>query len=106
MPRKETQSDRKQLSGAINNCYCRSTMPGFTSAGGWWMGFESVLDDRDMFNLSPRWAAAAAGGLLIPVSSFVVAAFWWQKCKPLWAATERGAERVVTRFTNSDWLRP
>jgi len=34
------------------------------------------------------WIAAAVVGGSVPTIAFIVALFWWLKCKPLWKADE------------------
>ena len=75
--------DGLQLSGGLNTCVCMTNF-------GNYMNFENAGFFQEHCYVLKYWIPATVVGGLIPVSSFVVAVFWWLKCQHLWQANERG----------------
>lgn len=95
-----------QLSGMINNCYCKAAVLGMPFGLGGYIDFESAEFYRKNFNISLFWTAGTAFGSLVPTIAFLTAMFWWLKCKHLWAANERAqAYPFQTLRPSTEWLR-
>uniref|UniRef100_A0A0D2XL35 Uncharacterized protein n=1 Tax=Fusarium oxysporum (strain Fo5176) TaxID=660025 RepID=A0A0D2XL35_FUSOF len=69
------------------NCYCKSSALNAPLLGGY-LDFEGPAFYRDHFNVLQYWAAAAVIGGSVPTIPFIVALFWWLKCRHLWQANE------------------
>jgi hypothetical protein len=75
-------------------------MPGI----GGYMDFENAAFYRDHFNSGYYWGFAAVLGGAIPLIAFLVALFWWVKCKHLWSANEKGQGNFHNNATDRLWL--
>ncbi|EWZ00141.1 hypothetical protein FOYG_00033 [Fusarium oxysporum NRRL 32931] len=76
-----------QVTGVASNCYCKSSALNAPLLGGY-LDFEGPAFYRDHFNVLQYWAAAAVIGGSVPTIPFIVALFWWLKCRHLWQANE------------------
>ncbi|KAH7487449.1 Uncharacterized protein HZ326_22694 [Fusarium oxysporum f. sp. albedinis] len=76
-----------QVTGVASNCYCKSSALNAPFLGGY-LDFEGPAFYRDHFNVLQYWAAAAVIGGSVPTIPFIVALFWWLKCRHLWQANE------------------
>ncbi|KAF4457811.1 hypothetical protein F53441_325 [Fusarium austroafricanum] len=92
-----------QLTGVMNNCYCKSSALSMPGIGGY-MDFENAAFYRDHFNSGYYWGFAAVIGGAIPLITFLVALFWWMKCKHLWSANEKGQGSFGNSATERLWL--
>lgn len=95
-----------QLTGAINNCYCKAAVLSMPFGLGGYIDFETADFYRKNFNISTFWTAGTALGALVPTIALVTSLFWWLKCKHLWSANERAqAYPFHTLRPSTEWLR-
>lgn len=95
----------RQLTGGMNNCFCKTSLFSLPNRGGY-MDFENAQFYKDNFDVEMYWALATIIGGLVPVFVFVVAIFWWVRCKNLWRAGERDQPRVWDGpQADMNWLR-
>jgi hypothetical protein len=66
------------------------------------MDFETFEFDRDNFNVAWIWILCASIGGLLPICVFIIALFWWLRCRDLWSADERSGPSI--RYISSAWL--
>ena len=56
---------------------------------GGYIDFKEYGFYRENFKVMLYWIVAAVVGGSVPAIAFVVALFWWLKCRDLWKANER-----------------
>ncbi|KAK0613957.1 hypothetical protein B0T14DRAFT_436678 [Immersiella caudata] len=92
-----------QVSGLASNCWCKSS-PFVPNLGGY-IDFESPKFYRDHFDIKRYWIGSAVIGSIVPTMAFIVALFWWLKCRHLWKANERRREfQAWGHHASTDWL--
>lgn len=93
-----------QVTGLASNCICKCSIFSMPLLGGY-TDFKDAGFYRDNFNVMEYWAGAAHVGGSVPTVAFVVALFWWLKCRHLWKANERGVQNRMYRvYASTTWL--
>lgn len=92
------------MTGLASNCFCKCSVlntPGF----GGYIDFKDYNFYTKNFVVIPFWVGSAVIGGLVPTMAFVVALFWWLKCRHLWKANERRREyELWTLEACTKWL--
>ncbi|KAM7188161.1 hypothetical protein V8F20_010657 [Naviculisporaceae sp. PSN 640] len=93
-----------QVTGLASNCFCKSSAINRPFLGGY-IDFENYSFYRDHYNVIPFWIFGAVVGGLVPTAAFVVALFWWVKCRQIWKANERTTNYPVYAVrASTEWL--
>ncbi len=94
-----------QVAGLANNCYCNSSALNMPLQGGY-LDFENYSFYLRNYNSVDYWAAGAIVGGSVPSIAFVVALFWWLKCRHLWKANERRGHQLQQWgvYADTRWL--
>ncbi|KAK3360564.1 hypothetical protein B0T25DRAFT_496507 [Lasiosphaeria hispida] len=93
-----------QVTGVTSNCFCRSSAVnlGYAKA---YLDFEGFAFYRQNFNVDSFWISAAVVGGLAPAVAFMVALFWWFKCKPFWRVDENETQHwPESGYELQDWV--
>jgi hypothetical protein len=94
-----------QLTGGMNNCWCKANMLDFRFGYGGYFDFENAAFYRENFDVKKFWALGTALGGLVPLAAFVVAVFCWMRCQHMWSANDRThAYQLQTIHANTEWL--
>ncbi|KAM7210408.1 hypothetical protein V8F06_014212 [Rhypophila decipiens] len=94
-----------QVTGLASNCFCKSSVISRPAGLGGYVDFETYSFYTTYFNVIPFWTAGAVVGGMVPTIAFIVALFWWVKCRQIWKANERTRNYPVYAVKAcTDWL--
>ncbi|KAK0643191.1 hypothetical protein B0T16DRAFT_391758 [Cercophora newfieldiana] len=92
-----------QVTGLASNCWCKSSP--FAPGWGGYIDFKDYSFYKRNFDVQRYWIGSAIIGSFVPTVAFVVALFWWLKCRHLWKANERRREvQLWGHHASTEWL--
>jgi hypothetical protein len=96
-----------QLTGGMNNCFCKSSMFGAAHGAGY-MDFEGTDFYKAHFNVELYWGVGTAFGAIVPIAACFWAILTWLSIGDLWTAPEQIQQHPMVALrmrSNTDWLK-
>jgi hypothetical protein len=97
-----------QLTGGMNNCYCKSSMFARALGTGGYMDFEGAEFYKEAFKVKLSWGLGAGFGASLPFITCLWSIWVWWGMGELWSASERTTAHPLANLQlrpNAAWLK-